>query len=64
MALPKSRHSKQRTRKRRANWKLEVPNLIPCPNCSEFKLSHVACPECGYYNGRKVVETEAKAQRG
>ncbi len=63
MAQPKSRHSKQRTRTRRANWKLVAPNLTPCPNCSEFKLSHIACPACGYYNGRKVVETGEKPKR-
>ncbi len=63
MAQPKSRHSKQRTRTRRANWKLAVPNLILCPNCTEYKLSHIAGPECSYYNGRKVVETETKSKR-
>ena len=29
-----------------------------CPECGEAKLPHHACPSCGYYKGRKVIETE------
>jgi large subunit ribosomal protein L32 len=58
MALPKSRHSKARSRKRRANWKLAAPNLQICPNCEGYKTRHVACPECGYYMGRAVMEVK------
>jgi large subunit ribosomal protein L32 len=62
MALPKSRHSKARTRKRRANWKFSAPSIELCPNCQEFKVTHVACRACGYYNGRKVIEVKKKAK--
>lgn len=58
MALPKSRQSKARTRSRRANWKIEPPNLVVCPNCTGYKLPHVACPDCGYYRGRAVVNVK------
>ncbi|MCL6451858.1 MAG: 50S ribosomal protein L32, partial [Acetobacteraceae bacterium] len=33
------------------------------PQCHEPKLPHHACPKCGYYAGRKVVEKEEKAKR-
>jgi large subunit ribosomal protein L32 len=60
MALPKRRHSKARGAKRRANWKLETPNLSACPSCGKPKLSHVACRECGIYNGRQVIDIKKK----
>lgn len=54
MAVPKSRTSKTKKRKRRTHWKLNAPNLIECSQCGELKLSHRVCKECGYYNGRAV----------
>ncbi|MCK8827247.1 50S ribosomal protein L32 [Natroniella acetigena] len=54
MAVPKRRTSKTRKRKRRTHWKLNAPNLVECPQCHDFKLSHRVCPECGYYKGKKV----------
>ncbi len=56
MAVPKRRHSKTRTRKRRANWKLKKPNLSLCPACGEAKLLHRICPSCGEYKGRVIFE--------
>ncbi|MCL4426232.1 MAG: 50S ribosomal protein L32 [Firmicutes bacterium] len=55
MAVPKRKMSKSRRDKRRANWKLTAPNLVPCPQCHQPKLPHHVCPNCGYYDGREVV---------
>ena len=55
MICPKKRWSKQRTRTRRACWKLEAPNIVKCPHCHEYKLTHTVCGNCGYYKGREVV---------
>lgn len=63
MALPKRRHSKARTRSRRANWRLTPPNLTLCPSCQELKVTHVACRRCGYYNGRQVIKIEEKKKK-
>ena len=58
MANPKRRHSKARTAKRRAQYKVKsVPTTQECPNCGNAKLMHRACPTCGPYRGRAVVET-------
>ena len=38
MAVPKGKVSKTRRNKRRANWKLSVPNMVECPQCHEFKM--------------------------
>ena len=43
MAVPKGKVSKSRRDKRRANWKLEVPGIVECPQCHEFKLPHKVC---------------------
>ncbi|QNO16373.1 50S ribosomal protein L32 [Alkalicella caledoniensis] len=55
MAVPKRRHSKARQAKRRANWKLELPSSMACPQCHQPKLPHRVCPECGHYKGKQVV---------
>ncbi|MFY8001029.1 MAG: 50S ribosomal protein L32 [Candidatus Kapaibacteriota bacterium] len=55
MPNPKRRHSKSRSAKRRTHYKAVPSTLVECPNCGEMKLSHAACPSCGYYNGRRAV---------
>ncbi len=57
MAVPKRKQSRSNTRSRRAQWKATAPTLEPCPNraCRALKPPHVACPNCGQYNGRQVV---------
>lgn len=58
MAVPKKKMSRMRTRQRKAAWKVSRPALAPCPQCKTPKLPHRACPECGTYKGREVVETD------
>ncbi|MFQ6069578.1 MAG: 50S ribosomal protein L32 [Candidatus Aminicenantales bacterium] len=56
MANPKRRHSHSRKGKRRAHHALSLPSLSLCSNCGTPKLPHRACPECGFYKGRQVIE--------
>ncbi|MDH3716901.1 MAG: 50S ribosomal protein L32 [Planctomycetota bacterium] len=58
MAVPKRRHSKSRTNKRRSHHARQPRQLSYCPKCSTAVPTHVVCPNCGEYMGRKVVETE------
>jgi large subunit ribosomal protein L32 len=58
MAVPKRKKSKSKRDKRRTHQKLTAPNTAACPECGEVTLPHHVCPNCGYYKGRKVVETE------
>ncbi|MCK5768040.1 MAG: 50S ribosomal protein L32 [Candidatus Atribacteria bacterium] len=64
MPMPKRKTSKSRKNKRRTHWNLTETKLTECPRCHEMKLPHRACPECGYYNGKKIViSTEEKQKK-
>jgi large subunit ribosomal protein L32 len=58
MAVPKKKMSRMRTRHRRSAWKAEKPAMSVCPRCNAQKLPHRACPNCGTYRDREVLETE------
>jgi large subunit ribosomal protein L32 len=38
-------------------WK--APKLKTCGSCGAAVPSHIACPACGTYNGRQVLEVAA-----
>ena len=56
MALPKHKTSKSRRDKRRTHQKIDAPILSTCAQCGERKLPHHACPNCGTYKGRAVIQ--------
>ncbi|MEJ2657585.1 MAG: 50S ribosomal protein L32 [Desulfobacterales bacterium] len=58
MAVPKRKKSKSRRDKRRTHQKNSAPNLTSCPQCGDERLPHHACPSCGTYKGRTVIEVE------
>ena len=57
MAVPKRKTSRANTRHRRSQWKAARQTLTTCDRCREPKLPHVACPTCGTYNKRQVLDT-------
>ncbi len=56
MAVPKRRMSRSNTRSRRSQWKAAPVAYATCGRCKQAKLPHVACPTCGTYNDRQVLE--------
>ena len=58
MAVPKHKTSKSKRDKRRTHQKLEAPTTTECPECGETRLPHHACPSCGSYRGRNIIESE------
>ena len=60
MAVPKCKKSKAKKRSRSANWKLSKPVLTECPHCHELKMYHRVCGNCGYYDGKPVIDVSAK----
>ncbi|MDR1177705.1 MAG: 50S ribosomal protein L32 [Spirochaetaceae bacterium] len=61
MAVPRSKTSKARTRRRQTlNMKLCSPTLVECSSCGNKVLLHRACPKCGFYRGKQVIVPESK----
>ncbi len=56
MAVPFRRTSKTRKRKRRTHFKLTLPGVTKCTECGEVIKMHRACPSCGTYKGKTVIE--------
>lgn len=58
MAVPKRKHSNSRTGTRRAHDAKKAKQLSYCSECRSAVPTHVVCPTCGNYMGRKVVDVE------
>lgn len=56
MAVPKRKMSRSNTRHRRSQWKATAPTLVACDRCGSQKLPHTACPTCGTYAKRQVLD--------
>ncbi|MFC1930003.1 50S ribosomal protein L32 [Chloroflexota bacterium] len=63
MALPKRKTSKARRDKRRSHSSLSLPAMENCPQCHSPKRPHHACPTCGTYAGRQVIEVEGSKKK-
>ncbi|HHX55325.1 MAG TPA: 50S ribosomal protein L32 [Clostridiales bacterium] len=55
---PKNKSSKSRRDKRRANWKMAVPNLVECSKCGALSMQHRVCKACGSYNKKEIIESK------
>ncbi len=55
------RHNRSQTRQTRSHHALKERVLAVC-ECGAARVSHRACPNCGRYKGRVVVDHAAKAQ--
>lgn len=58
MPVPKRKTSRAVRDARRATHKIEAPAKSGCPQCHAPKLPHHVCGQCGYYNGKEVIDTE------
>jgi len=55
MPNPKRRHSKARTRKRRAHDALVIPQFYLDKDTGEAKIPHRIDPVTGIYKGRQII---------
>ncbi|NJD17744.1 MAG: 50S ribosomal protein L32 [Gemmatimonadetes bacterium] len=58
MPVPKRKTGRSVTNSRRSSHKVEAPSRSVCPQCHQPKLPHRVCPDCGYYDGKEIVETD------
>ena len=70
MAVPKKKLSKVRTRRRKGAWEREMQvkisekiQITTCKKCGGKKMSYVACPECGDYNGKTVLKKKTTVNK-
>ena len=54
------RHTRAHTKNRRSHHGLSAPELSACSHCGANHRPHHMCLECGYYNGRQVMDLEAE----
>ncbi len=54
------RHNRSQTRQRRSHHALKAAFVMAC-ECGAPRVSHRACPTCGRYRGRVVVDHAGKA---
>ena len=58
MPNPKRRHSKSRTRQRRAHDALKLPQYFIDKDTNEPAQPHRINPKTGIYKGRQIIEVE------
>ncbi|MCL1827078.1 MAG: 50S ribosomal protein L32 [Candidatus Cloacimonetes bacterium] len=58
MPVPKRRQSKSRRDLRRTQDALAVPTWTTCGQCGEACRPHHICEKCGFYKGKKIVESK------
>jgi large subunit ribosomal protein L32 len=58
MAVPQRKTSKSRKNLRRAHHALRPASLGRCKNCGQATHPHRICPNCGFYNGRVVIDRD------
>lgn len=56
------RRNRSETAKRRSHHALTAVATVKC-ECGSYRLPHRACPSCGKYNGRVVIDVVARAKR-
>ena len=56
------RRNRSQTAKRRSHHAIAGVRLSKC-DCGELRVSHRACPNCGKYNGKVVIDVVARAKR-
>lgn len=61
--VPRSHTTHGKTKSRRAHHALKKTSLGLCPKCSQPVLPHRVCLNCGYYQGREVVNVLAKLEK-
>ncbi len=64
MAVPKQRHNRSRTRRRRGGHdKQKQLSLVECSSCAQKIEAHKICPFCGSFKGVEVINMTASVKK-
>ncbi|MBI4021866.1 MAG: 50S ribosomal protein L32 [Candidatus Andersenbacteria bacterium] len=63
MAVPKKRTGRSKRNKRRSHLGRRRVALHACPRCGQPVPGHTACPNCGTYRGREVIDVLRKLDK-
>ena len=63
MPVPKRKTSRARRDSRQSCKFIRPRPIYACPTCAEPNLPHQACPACGHYQGRQVIEGASKSKK-
>ncbi len=63
MSTPVKRTPKKRTKTRRSHHSLTTVKTGTCEKCGAVTRPHHACPSCGTYRKRSVVNVATRAAR-
>lgn len=63
MAVPKKRTASSKRDQRRSHHAKKPVKLAACPKCHQPTLPHTACPNCGTYKGRQVIDVLSKLEK-
>jgi large subunit ribosomal protein L32 len=58
MAVQQRRVSKSRKGMRKSHQALSKPTVTACKKCGKPVKPHHVCKNCGYYNGKKVINVK------
>lgn len=61
MAVQQCKRSKMRVRQRKASIRYRGLEATTCANCGAACLPHRICKECGYYDGKQVLQVKKNA---
>jgi len=54
------RHNRSQRGSTRSHHALKGIALTKCPDCGSAVMRHKACPNCGKYRGKVIINLEAK----
>lgn len=60
MGLPSQKRTKSSKKRRASHFALKKTALVKCAKCAKPALPHTACPACGTYKGRQVIDLKLK----
>jgi len=57
------RHNRSQRGNTRSHDALKDLRTAKCPDCGTQRMNHRACPNCGKYNGRVVIDVLKKVAK-